>query len=404
MMQKNSAEKIDSSGSTFKDKKAKVMMYVQQLKYISLPHLTEKLKNEQLDLLEKLAIKTNANSYALIIHDKDVNTDGTIKEPHVHMMLEFSKSVRLSTVANVLNDRTNYLQIYSRKGTNADAQNGYAYLIHLTNNARNKHQYSINDVRANFDFDAYIANLEFGVSKKEILNKLRDNQITAIEAKEAIAELFGADILAIYSNKIDTIDSYRSLNEYKKWRTIMKKEHKKKETIWLFGESGTGKSLIAEQISKTKNMAYFKTGGSNDLFQGYNGEHFLIIDELRPENILYSDLLKIIDPYNTDYLNYRMKTIERRHKSLTHATPHKLRHTGATLARQSGTSLEQISEALTHSDTNITMTYVNTPNVIKMPVGEIAYRKLSQSIVDRNGVNNGANSKKDASQTELRNV
>lgn len=300
MMQKNSAKKNDSSGSTFKDKKAKVMMYVQQLKYISLPYLTEKLKNEQLDLLEKLAINTNADSYALIIHDKDVNTDGTVKEPHVHMMLEFSKSVRLSTVANILNDRTNYLQIYSRKGTNADAQNGYAYLIHLTNNARNKHQYSINEVRANFDFDAYIANLEFGVSKKEILNKLRDNQITAIEAKEAIAELFGADILAIYSNKIDTIDSYRSLNEYKKWRTIMKKEHKKKETIWLFGESGTGKSLIAEQISKTKNMAYFKTGGSNDLFQGYNGEHFLIIDELRPENILYSDLLKIIDPYNFD--------------------------------------------------------------------------------------------------------
>ena len=36
-----------------------------------------------------------------------------------------------------------------------------------------------------------------------------------------------------------------------------------------------------------------------------------------------------------------------------------------TLARQSGISFEQISEALTHSDTTITKTYVNTPNVIK---------------------------------------
>ena len=51
-----------------------------------------------------------------------------------------------------------------------------------------------------------------------------------------------------------------------------------------------------------------------------------------------------------------MKTIERRHKNLTHVATHKLRYTGATLARQSGTSLEQISEALTHSDTNITKT------------------------------------------------
>lgn len=94
-----------------------------------------------------------------------------------------------------------------------------------------------------------------------------------------------------------------------------------------------------------------------------------------------------------------MKLIERRHKHLAQATPHKLRHTGATLARQSGTSLEQISEALTHSDTNITKTYVNTPSVIKMPVREIVYRKLSQNIADQNGVN-----KKDASQTKLRNA
>ncbi|MDH6363480.1 integrase [Enterococcus sp. PF1-24] len=102
----------------------------------------------------------------------------------------------------------------------------------------------------------------------------------------------------------------------------------------------------------------------------------------------------INQPLHTDYLNYRMKSIERRHKHLAHATPHKLRHTGATLARQSGTSLEQISEALTHSDTTITKTYVNTPNVIKMPVGEIAYRKLIQKDTALNGVNYGVNNEK----------
>lgn len=107
---------------------------------------------------------------------------------------------------------------------------------------------------------------------------------------------------------------------------------------------------------------------------------------------------------HTDYLNYRMNSIERRHKHLAHATPHKLRHTGATLAKKSGIALEQISEALTHSDTTITKTYVNTPNVVKLPVGEIAYRKLSQKVVDRNGVNNGVNNEKDASQSELRNA
>ena len=73
-----------------------------------------------------------------------------------------------------------------------------------------------------------------------------------------------------------------------------------------------------------------------------------------------------------------MKSIRKRHKELTHATPHKLRHTGATLAKQTGMSLEAISEALTHNDTDTTQIYVNTSNVVPMAVGEMAYRSLKK--------------------------
>jgi len=73
-----------------------------------------------------------------------------------------------------------------------------------------------------------------------------------------------------------------------------------------------------------------------------------------------------------------MKSIRKRHKELAHATPHKLRHTGATLAKQAGISLEAISEALTHSDTGTTQIYVNTSNVVPMAVGDIAYRNLKK--------------------------
>ena len=83
-------------------------------------------------------------------------------------------------------------------------------------------------------------------------------------------------------------------------------------------------------------------------------------------------------PLHSDYLNNKMKSVKRRHPELAHATPHKLRHTGATLAKQAGTSMEAISEALTHSDTITTKTYVNTSNVIPMAVGEIAYRSLNK--------------------------
>ncbi|WP_159561745.1 tyrosine recombinase XerC [Streptococcus halichoeri] len=83
-------------------------------------------------------------------------------------------------------------------------------------------------------------------------------------------------------------------------------------------------------------------------------------------------------PLHADYLNNKMKTVKNRHKELTHATPHKLRHTGATLARQAGMSLEAISEALSHSDTATTQIYVNTSNVVPMSVGEYTLKTLKQ--------------------------
>ena len=108
--------------------------------------------------------------------------------------------------------------------------------------------------------------------------------------------------------------------------------------------------------------------------------------ELAKFNIIQSDeqyVFTYIDtkgnvnsPLHADYLNNKMKSVERRHKELIHATPHKLRHTGATLARQAGMSLEAISEALTHSDTITTKTYVNTSNVVPLSAGTLAYQHI----------------------------
>ena len=59
-------------------------------------------------------------------------------------------------------------------------------------------------------------------------------------------------------------------------------------------------------------------------------------------------------------------------KNNIHQGPHKFQH----LAKQAGFSLEAISEALTHSDKEITKTYVNTKDIVNQPVGEIAFRNL----------------------------
>lgn len=93
----------------------------------------------------------------------------------------------------------------------------------------------------------------------------------------------------------------------------------------------------------------------------------------------YNNRKNVINvPLHIDYLNHRMNTIRKRHPELAPASPHKLRHTGATLAKQAGLSLEAISEALTHSDTGTTQIYVNTSNVVPMAVGEFALKSLKQ--------------------------
>lgn len=67
--------------------------------------------------------------------------------------------------------------------------------------------------------------------------------------------------------------------------------------------------------------------------------------------------------------------MRRRHKYLAHASPHKLRHTFSTLAYEGG-AMEEISRALTHSDTKTTHGYVNTPNVVDLST----YQKFEQRL------------------------
>lgn len=83
-------------------------------------------------------------------------------------------------------------------------------------------------------------------------------------------------------------------------------------------------------------------------------------------------------PVHIDYLNYRLNTIRKRHPELVKTSPHKLRHTYSTLAREGGATIAEISESLTHSDTKITETYVNTPNLVNLST----YEKFESRLIE----------------------
>lgn len=83
-------------------------------------------------------------------------------------------------------------------------------------------------------------------------------------------------------------------------------------------------------------------------------------------------------PVHIDYLNYRLNSIQKRHPELVKTSPHKLRHTYSTLAREGGATIAEISESLTHSDTKVTEIYVNTPNIVTISTYEKFEKRINE--------------------------
>lgn len=84
-------------------------------------------------------------------------------------------------------------------------------------------------------------------------------------------------------------------------------------------------------------------------------------------------------PLHADFLNYRLDSINSRHPELVHVYPHKLRHSYATLALEGGATLKGISESLTHSDEEITRTYVNTPSIVNLTTNTMFAKRIAEA-------------------------
>lgn len=102
--------------------------------------------------------------------------------------------------------------------------------------------------------------------------------------KKAIIAIARMLLTAIY-NMLKKNEPYNSQGEQVK-------------VIWIYGPAGTGKNSLAKAYAEKAGQEYYISGSSRDIFQGYGGEHTLIMDELRPKTIPYHDLLRILDPFS----------------------------------------------------------------------------------------------------------
>lgn len=271
------------------------MMYVQSLEHLPFKDLTE--------CLEHIKKELTPIKYAGILHNRDLNEDGSLKVPHIHVMLQFENARSIDNVAKILMDRPQYIQQW--KG---DSTNGYSYLIHATTDAEEQHQYDVNEVKASFDYKDLIEKAKKGVKftltgKDELIIKgLLDKLYIGGITKEEVEKQLSGSQYAKAKTRIDSVYQKRMEIVADEWREYMRQNNLSIEVIWVYGASGVGKTRLAKDYAAKYEEDYFITGSSRDPFQHYQGQRIIILDELRPSIFQYSDLLKMLDPFNEDVM------------------------------------------------------------------------------------------------------
>lgn len=71
---------------------------------------------------------------------------------------------------------------------------------------------------------------------------------------------------------------------------------REKKVIWLYGETGTGKTRYATEIAEIYGD-YWISSESLQWFDGYNNDRVVIIDDIRTNHCKFSFLLRLLDRY-----------------------------------------------------------------------------------------------------------
>ena len=267
-------------------------MYTQQI-----AHLPNNMTAD--DLFSHIETIIKPKRWAGILHDHDLKDDNkTPADDHIHIMMQFDNARSVNQVAKDIGDAPQYLEIW-----NDNVNNGFAYLIHATKNARYKHQYSCDEVRANFDYAELINLLVKKASKVEgmtasnqingLLDMVGSGQMTLKEAKKQLS----GSAYAKASAKLERAHELYLERRADELHRSMEDNNELVSVHWFFGETETGKTFLAQKLAKELGD-YYLTSTTQDAFQYYQAEPVIILDELRPGTIPYSELLAVCNPFS----------------------------------------------------------------------------------------------------------
>lgn len=271
---------------------------VQQIKY--LPGYPD---HWQKTLEANLEAEPNIKSWAYINHDKDVNEDGTPKEPHVHIALELAESRQYSTVGGYVGVPAQYVcairqKVKVGKRMMSDIGGALAYLTHR--NAPDRYQYDDADVVAKpgYDWKAVRAKSEMSMAERKTFARVLDGIEKGTIRRYNLFEKISMQMYLDHKIDFDRAFEFREMQ-------LKSDANRQIDVIYITGDAGSGKTTLAKHLCEKRGLSYCVSGSSRDPVQDYNGQDCLILDDLRPQTFDLSDLLKMLDNNTASSVNSR---------------------------------------------------------------------------------------------------
>lgn len=179
----------------------------------------------------------------------------------------------------------------------------FGYLLYLIHhNQGNKTEISPDKIIMNFevDWDKLI--------KKSDDNARFDSYLASLargeKSEHDLYADFDEDILMKHQREINSALVVRSK------KMAIKKGDKDMDVVYITGDARCGKSYFAKKLCEISKMSYYDSSNGDHPFDDYMGEDVVILNDIRPSNFKFSELLKILDNHMSSRVSARYHNID----------------------------------------------------------------------------------------------
>lgn len=283
--EENTQPSVSTTSDTnpnIKSSKIKVCEVCQQTKYLTEETIKNALKSHE-NCIEK---------YAYILHDKDIDETGNLKAPHYHIIIQFKKNDgrEIKHIATWFNVEEQYVRKSTSKSKNKFLDMA-KYLVHM--NAKDKYQYDVLNVSANFDYINFINQTSSSQRRQEIVDLIMNGTITPLN----FATLLTPCDYDRYKRTISNTFEFKKLKDSSTNRNM--------DVIYIQGCSGTGKTTYAKYLAEKRGLTLFISGSGKDFLDGYKDEECIVLDDFRGNNMYFNDVLKLLDNHTNSSVSSR---------------------------------------------------------------------------------------------------